>query len=88
MRDKIIHLASSGVKPWAHTGNTLLDSVVFMSTCPNCKVMCPQQNYGFRTLVGCLVSNHPLEAHCAVCNEFWPITANERAELAWMLLTE
>jgi hypothetical protein len=50
--------------------------------------MRPQQNYGFRTVVGFLVSNQPIEAHCAVCNEFWPISANERAELAWMLLTE
>jgi hypothetical protein len=88
MTDKIIHLASSAVNPWAHTDNTLLDSVVFMSTCPNCKVMCPQQNYGFRSLVRFLVSNHPIEAHCADCSVFWSITANERAELAWMLLTE
>jgi hypothetical protein len=88
MTDKIIHLASSGMKLWAHTDNTLLDSVSFMSTCPNCKVMRPQRNYGFRTLVGFLVSNQQIEAHCAVCNEFWPMSANERAELAWMLLTE
>jgi hypothetical protein len=47
-----------------------------------------QQSYAFRALVGFLVSNQPIEAYCAVCNEFWAISPNERADLAWILLTE
>jgi hypothetical protein len=47
-----------------------------------------QQIYGFRTLVRFLVDNQPIEAYCAVCKQFWPITANERAELAWLLVTD
>ena len=88
MTAKIIHLASSGTKACAHTDIRLPGSLGFMSTCPNCKDVRSLQIYGFRTLVSSLVDNQPIEAHCAVCNEFWPITANERAELAWMLLTE
>jgi hypothetical protein len=44
--------------------------------------------YGFRTLVRILVDDQPIEAYCAACNEFWPISANERARLAWLLLTD
>jgi len=47
-----------------------------------------QQIYGFRALVTFLVQNQPIEAYCALCEEFWPITANELAELAWLLLTD
>jgi hypothetical protein len=83
---KIIHLASSGTKAWAYTDIRLPDSLGFMSTCPNCKDVRSQQIYGFRTLVRFLVDNQPIEAYCADCKEFWPITANERAELACLLL--
>ena len=88
MTAKIIHLATSGTKGWAYTDIRLPDSLGFMSTCPNCKDVRSQQIYGFRTLVRFLVDNQPIEAYCAVCKEFWPITANERAELAWLLVTD
>jgi len=88
MSDKTIHLASAGMKARAHTDNTLLDSVSFISTCPSCKTVRGQRNYGFRTLVEFLVTNQSIEAYCAVCNGFWPINAKERSELAWLLLTD
>jgi len=88
MTAKIIHLASSGTKDWAHTDIRLPDSLGFMSTCPNCKEARSQQIYGFHTLIRFLVDNQPIEAYCAVCKEFWPITTNERAELAWLLVTD
>lgn len=88
MTAKIIHLASSGTKGWAHANVRLPDSLGFMSTCPNCKDVRSQQIYGLRALIRFLVDNQPIEAYCAVCNEFWPISANERAELAWLLVTD
>ena len=88
MTAKIIQLASSGTKACAHTDIRLPGSLGFMSTCPNCKDVRSLQIYGFRTLVSSLVDNQPIEAHCAVCSEFWAINANERAELAWLLLTD
>ena len=87
MTDKKIPLASSGMRAWAHTDN-FSDSLRFWSTCPNCKDARAQLDHGFRTLVTFLVHNQPIEAYCAVCNEFWRINANERAELAWRLLTD
>jgi len=47
-----------------------------------------QHAYGFRALVSFLVDNQPIEAYCAVCNAYWPINVDERAELAWLLLTD
>ena len=88
MTARIIHLASSGTKDWALTDLRLPDSLGFMSTCPNCKEVRSQQIHGLRTLIRFLADNKPIEAYCAVCNEFWPITANERAELAWLLVTD
>jgi len=64
------------------------DSLRFMSTCPSCKDVRAQLGYGFRTLIRLLVNNQPIAAHCAVCKKSWPITANERAELALLLLTD
>jgi len=87
MTKRMTHLASPGAKAWAHTDYPLSDSLRFMSTCPTCKDVRFQQGYGFRALVRFLVDNQPIEAYCAACNESWPITADERAELAWLLLT-
>jgi hypothetical protein len=72
----------------SHTDIRLPDSLGFMSTCPTCKDVRCQQTYGFRTLVRFLVDNQPIEAYCAACNKFWPIRSSERAELAWLLLTD
>ena len=88
MTAKIIHLPSSGTKASAYADIRLPDSLGFMSTCPNCKDVRYQQSYAFRTLVRSLVHNQPIEAYCATCDEFWSINANERAELALLLLTD
>ena len=87
MTAKINHPESSGTRPCAHN-HPLLDSLSFVSTCPNCKDVRYQQSYAFRTLVRSLVHNQPIEAYCATCDEFWSINANERAELALLLLTD
>jgi hypothetical protein len=60
----------------------MLESVPFMSACSKCKDLRYQQGYGERTLRRLLDRNHPIEAYCVVCGEFWPISANERSELA------
>jgi hypothetical protein len=87
MTAKTVHVASSGTKTGSHDVNRLPDSLGFVSTCPNCKDARFQPGYSFHGLVTFLVSSQPIEAYCAVCNEFWPISANDRAELAWLLLT-
>jgi hypothetical protein len=84
----IMAAVSSGTKAWARADTPPSDSLEFMSSCPGCKDVRFQQSYDFRALVRLLVDDQPIEAYCAVCNEFWPITANERAELAVLLLTD
>jgi hypothetical protein len=88
MTAKTIHLASSDTKASAHSNDQVPDAVGFVSMCPNCKDARCQRGYSFRTLVTFLVSDQPVEAYCPVCNDFWPIDANERSALAWMLLTD
>jgi hypothetical protein len=80
--------ACSDANAWAHTDTPPSGSLGFMSTCPGCKDVRFQRGYGFRSLVRLLVDNQPIEAYCAICNELWQITGNERAELAWLLLAD
>ena len=84
----MFHVLSAGANAWAYTDDVKRDSLSFMSTCPNCKDVRYPQNHGFRALVRSLVDNQPIEAHCAVCNGFWPINPSERAELALLLITD
>jgi hypothetical protein len=86
MAARIIHLRgadSTGLTIAQGTPTDLmLESVPFMSACPKCRDVRYQQGYGERTLRRLLDRNHPIEAYCVVCSEFWPINANERSELA------
>ena len=84
----MLEVPSSGANPWPYTDDARRDLLSFMSTCPNCKDVRYPQNHGFRDVVRSLVNNQPIEAHCAVCNGFWPINASERAELALLLITD
>ena len=66
----------------------LLDSFRFLSLCPKCKDVRSQGGFGSRTLLRLLTRNHPIEAYCVVCDEFWEIRASERAALAQRLIGE
>ena len=66
----------------------LLDSLRFMSLCPKCRDVRSQGGFGSRTLLRLLTRNHPIEAYCVVCDEFWEIHASERAALAQRLIGE
>jgi hypothetical protein len=60
----------------------MLASVRFMSACPKCRDLRSQEGFGSRSLLRLLSGNHPIEAYCVVCDEFWPISDAERAALA------
>lgn len=85
---KTIHLAGSDGNPSARTNVRPPDPFGFKSTCPTCKKAHLQQGYHFRALVTLLISYQQIDAYCAVCNECWPINPDERAELAWLLLSD
>lgn len=64
----------------------LLDSFRFLSLCPKCKDVRSQGGFGSRTLLRLLTRDHPIEAYCVICDDFWEIGASERAELAHRLI--
>jgi hypothetical protein len=82
MIEKITHLVSAGRTMRTNTDSLLFDSVPFMSLCPKCKDVRSQLGYSLRALFRLLKGNHPVEAYCVICNEYWPISAQERVRLA------
>jgi len=56
-------------------------NVPFESMCPNCKQVQPQRGFDRNSLLRLLSSGYPVEAYCAKCDEFWSISAKERAAL-------
>jgi hypothetical protein len=54
----------------------------FISTCPWCAHEQPQLAYDRDSLMRLLNGGYPVEAYCDRCDEFWPISAKERAGLA------
>jgi hypothetical protein len=60
--------------------------IAFQSKCPKCAQMRPQRGYNRGSLLRLLNGGHPVEGYCTVCDEFWPISAEERARLATVAL--
>ena len=82
MSAKIIHLAVARPTTWPYRDSLFTDSVPFMSMCPTCKDSRAQVGYSPWGLLRRLNDDRPIEAFCVVCNQFWPITAQERGQLA------
>ena len=61
-----------------HTGGS---NVPFESMCPSCAQMQPQRGFDRNSLLRLLSSGYSLDAYCATCDEFWSISAKERAAL-------
>ena len=64
------------------------DEVFFMSTCPRCTREQPQHGFFRAALQRLLDSGYPVEAYCVMCDQFWPISAQERAAVARGLRAE
>jgi hypothetical protein len=64
------------------------ESVPFLATCPKCKIRQPQDEYNRAALLTLLSHGHSIEAYCPECDEFWSISAYERARLASALGTQ
>jgi len=65
-------------KPNEHTRSS---NVPFESMCPKCAQFQPQRGFDRNSLLRLLSSGYPVEAYCATCDEFWSISAKERAVL-------
>jgi hypothetical protein len=55
--------------------------IPFMSPCPKCTQVRLQRGYNRNSLLRLLGHGYPIEAYCETCDEFWSISANERAAL-------
>jgi hypothetical protein len=82
MTAKIIRLAIAARAPWPKRDSLFFDSAPFMSMCPTCSERRLQLGYTPGGLLRRLNGDRPIEACCVICNQFWPITAQERARLA------
>ena len=60
---------------------TIPARVPFLSTCPKCKHN-QVQWYTRGALRRLLNGDHPVEGYCVPCDEYWGISAHERAGLA------
>jgi len=56
-------------------------AVVFVATCPNCKREQLQDGFTLEDLARLLEGGFPIEAHCAFCETFSPISLQTRVEL-------
>lgn len=63
-------------------------SMPFSSECPHCGHDRIQVSYEREELAELLRSGADIEAYCSSCDERWPISAEERADLARTLSRE
>ena len=59
----------------------------FAAVSPKCKDVRFQRGYTPRSLFRLLGCNHPIQAYCVVCDEFWPIGTKERRALTERLVS-
>lgn len=57
------------------------DIVALSSTCPRC-LRKQRQSFTRAALRRLLRAGHPTEGYCVMCDQFWPLSAQERRELA------
>jgi hypothetical protein len=62
-------------------GRMYAAKVPFVSMCPACGQMRPQPGYDHNSLLRLLRGGYPVEAYCSMCDDFWSISAKERATL-------
>ena len=56
--------------------------IPFTSKCPRCTREQHQRGFPRAALRRLLDKGHPIEAYCVMCDQFWSISARERAALA------
>ena len=56
-------------------------NIPFQSMCPKCAQVRPQRGFDRNSLLRLLSGGYPVEAYCPICDEFWSISAKERAAL-------
>jgi hypothetical protein len=57
-------------------------SITFVSTCPACGSQRSQNGYTRRAIARLLETGHTIDAYCVPCDVLWPISADERGQMA------
>lgn len=65
--------------------SSMHQSIPFISMCPKCSERQPQRGFSRSALDRLLKGGHPIEAYCVTCDEFWPVSLDERREIAHRL---
>lgn len=65
--------------------NRPTNEILFVATCPQCRKQILQHGYSRVLLFAYLDIEHPIEAYCAACDEFWCISAEERRAIVGAL---
>jgi redox-regulated HSP33 family molecular chaperone len=68
-----------------HQETQVNDSAQFSSECPNCGHERVLTGYSREELAQLLRSGADIEAYCSSCDEHWPISTEERADIAQAL---
>ncbi len=59
-----------------------MSAMPFFSECPHCGQERPQTGYSREELDELIRSGAEIEAHCGNCDQYWPLSTEERADLA------
>ena len=60
----------------------MAEAIEFLAECPRCGHERRQRGYEREELAELLGAGAPIEAHCGNCDTVWPISVEERADLA------
>jgi hypothetical protein len=66
-------------------GTELHGAVAFTSICPKCQAQQPQNGFSRAALRRLLSGGYPIEAYCVACDDFWPISLEERVAIGVIL---
>lgn len=63
---------------WMCPEQPIQELMRFLSVCPGCGRKQPQQGFSRAALLRLLDDDLEIQAYCATCHSFWPISEQER----------
>jgi hypothetical protein len=66
---------------WIHPAEPQSELLRFVATCPRCRRSQSQQTFSRAALLRLLDDDLEIQAYCASCQSFWPISEPERCTI-------
>jgi hypothetical protein len=63
---------------WMRPEEPVQESMRFTAVCPRCRGRQSQQGFSRAALLRLLDDDREIQAYCATCHDFWPISKQER----------